>query len=159
MSDSWNVPGQGFSKYSTSSLSGDESHWLSRAQDFQGSWLSSPWGPEPALPTALTGLEGDMHVVGPGRAALLPLSSFECRLVAKPESTGATGGQDGEMNSTHSQTHIRTGKLDLSTESSLVMMFALKTGQGPLGIYSVLTWEVLPQPLAPPVTVCLPSQV
>ena len=32
-------------------------------------------------------------------------------------------------------------------ESSLVMMFALKTGQGPLGIYSVLTWEVLPQPL------------
>lgn len=73
MSDSWNVPEQETGKYSTSSLSGDESLAVKRAQIFRGSWLSSSWGPEPALPTALTGLEGDMHVVGPGRAALLPL--------------------------------------------------------------------------------------
>lgn len=93
--------------------------------------------------------------MSPGRTAVPPLSSFESQLVEKPKPTGAKGGQDWVMNSTH----ILTGKLNKPKEGSLVMMFALKTGQRPLNVCSMLTREVLlASASALPVVCCFLSQ-
>lgn len=144
MSDSWKVPGQGFSKCSMSSPSGNEGCLPLSVQGFQGNLITVILGSRTNTACCLCWAGGGSRLCESRQDGC---SSFESQLVEKPKPTGAKGGQDWEMNSTHSRTHILTGKLNKPKEGSLVMMSALKTGQRPLDVCSMLTREVLLQPL------------